>query len=68
MRDPKRIPIAMDDIMHVWEKFHDLRLGQIISSAMSGSDVDLFYIEDDELVDRIQEKFKEMRYGSKNNS
>lgn len=69
MRDPKRIPIAMDYIMHMWEKYPDLRLGQLISNAMHGSSVDLFYIEDDELVGRIQKQFKESKYyGSKNNS
>jgi len=55
MRDPKRIPIAMEDIMHEWGKFPDMRLGQIISNAMSGCGVDLFYIEDDELIKRIQD-------------
>jgi hypothetical protein len=69
MRDPKRIPVTMNDIMHVWERFPDLRLGQLISSAMHGCGVDLYYIEDDELVKRIQEEFKGSKfYGNQDNT
>jgi len=69
MRDPKRIPVVMDDIMHQWAKYPDLRLGQMISSAMNGCGVDLFYIEDDELVERIKKHFKGVEYyGSKDST
>lgn len=62
MRDPKRIYIVMSDIMHEWEKYPDLRLGQLISNAMHGSGVDLFYIEDEELVEVIKKYVKEIKW------
>ena len=70
MRDPKRIPITMSDIMHQWGKFPDLRLGQLISNAMNGCGCNLFYIEDDELVKRIQEHCVKGTYynGTKTNT
>ena len=58
MRDPKRIFICIDDIMHEWEKFPDMRLGQIISNAMHGCGIDLFYVEDTDLVERIAKSLK----------
>ena len=68
MRDPKRIPIVMDNIMHEWIKNPDYRLGQMISNAMHGCSVDLFYIEDDELVKRIQEHCKKGKHYDGNNN
>lgn len=62
MRDPKRIYIVVNDIMHEWEKYPDLRLGQLISNAMNGSGVDLFYIEDEELVKAIKKYVKEIKW------
>ncbi len=43
-------------------KYPDLRLGQLISNAMHGSGVDLFYIEDEELVEVIKKYVKEIKW------
>jgi hypothetical protein len=62
MRDPKRISPILDRIARVWENHPDMRLGQIIMGATSyrGSfqqGKDLFYIEDEELVEFIERGF-----------
>jgi hypothetical protein len=69
MRDLKRIPIIMDDIMHQWTRYPDYRLGQMISNSMNGCGADLFYIEDDDLVERIKNHCKGVTYyGNKDNT
>lgn len=55
MKDPKRIYCVADDILHLWKRYPDFRLGQLISGAMNGCGSDLFYIEDEELVNQIKE-------------
>ena len=51
MRDPDRIPIILNQIEMLWEKYPDLRLGQLLLTIES--EEGLFYIEDEELVDRL---------------
>lgn len=55
MRDPERIyPMCMR-LAALWSEYPDLRLGQIIDLAKSRSATgDLFYLEDDELLDLIE--------------
>lgn len=57
-RNPDRIDAVLADVRAVWEKYPDMRLGQIISNAIHkaspGLDtgefvVELFYAEDDKL-------------------
>ena len=50
MRDPDRIPIILNQIEMLWEKYPDLRLGQLIMNAVA---YDLYNTEDDHLVDRL---------------
>lgn len=62
MRDPKRISPILDRIARVWESHPDMRLGQIITGATSyrGSapqGKDIFYIEDEELIELIERGF-----------
>lgn len=64
MRDPKRVYIIADKLIHSWLKCPDLRLGQIISNVMHGCGTDLFYIEDDELIKKIEDYFKEFKNGN----
>jgi len=51
MRDPDRIPIILNQIEMLWEKYPDLRLGQLLLTIES--EEGLFYIEDEDLVDRL---------------
>lgn len=52
MRDIKRIPRTLDKIGILWAEFlPDWRLGQIIMVLQSWSGNDLFYVEEEELVE-----------------
>ena len=53
MRDRNRIVGVMADLMAVWEKVPDLRLGQFVM-GLTDSDTELFYLEDDKLVERAK--------------
>lgn len=53
MRDPKRIRQVLARLEWAWERRPDLRLGQIIVNA-AGLAQDPFYIEDEELIKRIE--------------
>jgi uncharacterized protein YihD (DUF1040 family) len=63
MRDPKRIKVMLDLIRSVWEKYPDLRLCQlIINTRPTNLDTidsfeDLFYVEDDVLLERLKETY-----------
>ena len=52
MRDPKRIPKVLNSIKSHWEKFPDMRLGQLIMNAVNNPTM-LYYLEDDQLVESI---------------
>jgi len=58
MHDPKRIDQVLDAIRLVWNKYPDRRLGQVLSGAAVGvgwHDTDLFYLEDDKLLQGLIE-------------
>ena len=59
MRDPKRIPEFLAVVQKCWEKVPDWRFGQLIENLKRyiGS-VDVFYIEDDKLIQHIKEFFQ----------
>lgn len=52
---------ALAQILRVWEQFPDWRLGQLIENAMRERkpSAQLFYIEDDEIVDAIRDLLRE---------
>jgi len=52
MRDPDRIPLILQRIEQVWERYPDLRLGQLLLNVMG--DPPLYGIEDEELARRIE--------------
>lgn len=52
MRDPKRIQVVLNELRILWEKYPDWRLGQLLSNLPL--DKDLFYIEDDEIINVLQ--------------
>lgn len=62
MRNPKRIPKILNKIEEIWKEYPDLRLGQLISNMSDRSPWPLFYIEDDELIERLEEFYDGTRY------
>lgn len=50
-RDPLRIPALLARLQAVWEKYPDMRLGQLICTTMSGHP---FYVEDEPLIRDIE--------------
>lgn len=58
MRDPNRIPEVLAILQQGWEKVPDWRLGQLIENLKRYIGIDdLFYIEDDELIEKIVDCF-----------
>lgn len=57
-RDPKRIRKFCNQLATEWEKSPDLRFGQFITNVLGqvGADTkrDVFFIEDDEMMEAIQ--------------
>lgn len=49
MRDPKRIPVVLEEIRKVWEHYPDLRLCQLIENAGGH-----FYTEDEAFVENLK--------------
>lgn len=57
MRDPERIPVILDTIKEIWEKYPDLRLSQLIINAYPQLN---YYTEDDLLLKAIQSLYSEL--------
>ena len=57
MRDPNRISKVLDSIKKIWEKYPDMRLGQLICNVLR--DPTLYYVEDDELVEFLNQYYGE---------
>ena len=53
MRDPERIPKILARLERVWKVNPDLRLGQLISNTAK-DEFTLFYIEDEELIEKME--------------
>ena len=53
MRDPKRISKFMTTVKDLWRLNPDLRFGQLILNVIQTDKEDLFYIEDDVLLERL---------------
>ena len=55
MRDPKRITPLLTELEKQWERFPDWRFGQLIENIKRFYDIDdLFYIEDDKMLELIK--------------
>ena len=52
MRSVDRIPNILDKVGKIWEKYPDLRLGQLLLNCFS--DPLLYYIEDDKLIEALE--------------
>lgn len=53
MRDINRIEPIMIELEMYWKKNPDMRLGQIITCLCRDNSVDLFYLEDDKLYEKL---------------
>lgn len=51
MRDPNRMSPLLQELAVYWMRYPDLRLGQLVSNFATG---DVFYMEDDVLLGRLQ--------------
>lgn len=62
MRDPKRIDEFCDELKALWHTVPDWRFGQLMSNVLGEVYVkenrDIFFIEDDEMLDDIKEVFE----------
>jgi len=60
MRNPKRIPVILEQLRFYWEAHPDLRLCQLISSIASDTAyrgrADLFYVEDSLMAEALCKK------------
>lgn len=59
MRDLDRIDRILDKICTVWKASPDLRLIQLLSNIQYNVGVDMYYVEDDVLEQRLNAQLKE---------
>jgi uncharacterized protein YihD (DUF1040 family) len=57
MRDPKRIDVVLEEIKKIWEKYPDLRLGQLLENASKI----LYYEEDQDLVEKLKQFYDDKK-------
>ena len=56
MRDPERISVILDELRQFWMRHPDWRLGQVIVNLTEAkSTSDIFYIEDDVFLHKLQQ-------------
>lgn len=56
MRDPERIEVFCDKLAEIWrENFPDWRFGQIFNNIQRDVGCDLFYVEDDEMLNLLED-------------
>lgn len=48
MRDPKRIPLVLEELRKLWEQYPDWRFGQLLVNLPFERDP--FHMEDDEMI------------------
>ena len=70
MRDVNRIPQILGDLKKIWELTPDIRLGQLLLNAVDHDEKTLFYIEDQDLIDKMFHEIysnlmKELKDGEK---
>lgn len=59
-RDIKKISPFLNHIAEVWEKYPDLRFGQLISNATCGG-MDIFFMEEDQMLQAIDQFDEQIR-------
>ena len=55
-REISRIEPMLDEFRKLWEKYPDLRFGQLVCNIVPENQ--LFYVEDDIMIERIQDFFQ----------
>ena len=55
MRSPDRIDNILRKLGDLWKRVPDWRLGQLFNNVQKAEDDDLFYYEDDDLIDIIED-------------
>ena len=62
MRDPKRIDDFCDRLKEIWKQVPDWRFGQFIVNTMgevsNRTKQDIFFLEEDEMIQTLEEMFK----------
>ena len=56
IRDVNRIYDILVKFQDLWEQYPDQRFGQIISNYIVNDNEDIFYIEDDEISQRLTDQ------------
>lgn len=63
MRSPERIDKFCDELKVLWHKVPNWRFGQLMSNVLGAvyrrTDLDPFYVEDDEMLSALKETFEE---------
>lgn len=58
MRKIERIEPFMKELTKIWkEKCSDWRFGQLISNVLNSFEIDPFFIEEDEMLERFRKYF-----------
>ena len=60
MRDVNRIKPFLERIEEIWKKYPDLRFGQLINNVFGEQQVLFYYLEDFEIIEIIEEFYKQM--------
>jgi hypothetical protein len=64
IRDPRRIPKILEQLKRTWKKYSYLRLGQLLYNAFYFKQQNfdnLFYTEDEKLIETIKEYDKKLQ-------
>ena len=61
MRNPNRIKPTLDLIEEIWQKYPDMRLGQLIENMATKAGGDVWTMEDTELQQTLSKWLKELR-------
>ena len=57
MRKIERIEPFMKELAKIWKKCPDWRFGQLMSNVLNSFDIDPFFIEEDEMLERFKKYF-----------
>ena len=55
MRKPERIPEIISKLEEAWKAVPDWRLGQLVSNLIGPGRQDVFHLEDDKWLERLNE-------------